>query len=69
MIALLLLGFGIVAIIQIPGLVRKQWWRELNVFLLLWATGLILSILMAAGVKLPEITTIIGDAIAKITGI
>jgi len=64
MSALLLLGFGIVALIQIPGLVRKQWWRELTAFLVLWAAGLILSILLAVGVQLPQVTTIIGKLIS-----
>ena len=66
MIALLLLGFGIVALLQIPGLVRKQWWREFAVFLFLWAAGLILSILMFAGVNLPKVTTIIAKLISGI---
>jgi len=64
MIALLLLGFGIVALIQIPGLVRKQWWIELTAFMVLWTIGLILSILMASGVKLPQVTTIIAKLIS-----
>ncbi len=66
MIALLLIGFGIVALIQIPGLVRKEWWRELTAFLVLWAAGLTLSILMAAGVKLPPVTMIIAKFISGI---
>ncbi len=69
MIALLLLGFGIVALLQIPGLVRKQWWRELIVFTMLWLSGLILSLFLTFGVKLPAVTTIIGNIVSKLFGI
>lgn len=69
MIALVLLGFGVVALIQIPGLVKKQWRRELTVFIILWLGGLILSLLLVLGVNLPKVTTIIGNVILKIFGI
>ena len=69
MIALLLVGFGIVALIQIPGLVNKQWWRELTAFIILWLSGLILSVMLTVGVKLPPVTNIIGDLVSKIFGI
>ncbi|HWP96849.1 MAG TPA: hypothetical protein VN426_08350 [Syntrophomonadaceae bacterium] len=66
MIALLLLGFGIVAFIQIPALVRKQWWRELISFLVLWTTGLLLSILLSMGVHIPPVTVIIGQYLSHL---
>lgn len=69
MIALLLIGFGIVALIQIPGLVRKQWWRELIVFTILWLSGLTLSVMLSLGVKIPEVTMIIGNIVSKMFGI
>ncbi len=69
MIVLLFIGFGIVALIQIPGLVRKSWWRELITFIVLWSAGLILGIMLAAGVKIPHITTIISKFITGMFGI
>jgi len=63
MIGLLLLGFVIVGLIQIPGLVRKQWWWELTVFVILWLSGLILSLLLVLGVNFPKVTTIIVEII------
>jgi len=69
MIALVLMGFGIVALIQIPGLVRKQWWRELICFAFLWFMGLILSVMIAIGIKLPPISTIINKSITGMFGI
>jgi len=69
MIALLLLGFAGIALIQIPSLVHKQWWWELIVFTIFWLSGLILSVLLSLGVKLPPVTTIIGNYISKIFSI
>ena len=66
MIALLLMGFAIVALIQIPGLIKKQWWRELICFTVLWSIGLVLSMMVAIGITLPPISTIIGQYISKI---
>jgi len=68
MIALLLIGFGIVALIQIPGLVRKQWWRELICFAVLWFTGLIFSVMVSMGINLPPISTIINKSITGMFG-
>lgn len=69
MIALLLIGFGIVALIQILGLVRKQWWRELICFTVLWSMGLILSLLISMGITLPPISTIINKSITGMFGL
>ncbi|MDD3364892.1 MAG: hypothetical protein PHZ03_07935 [Syntrophomonas sp.] len=69
MIALLLIGFGIVALTQIPGLVRKQWWRELICFAVLWSMGLILSLMISMGITLPPISTIIGKSLTGMFGI
>jgi hypothetical protein len=69
MIALLLIGFGIVALIQVPGLVRKQWWRELICYTVLWFMGLVFSVMLARGINLPPITTIINDSITRMFGI
>ncbi len=66
MIALLIMGFGIVALIQIPALVQKQWWRELIVFMVLWSAGFILSIMISTGITLPPITMIINKYIIGI---
>ena len=69
MIALLLIGFGIVAIIQIPSLVKKQWWRELICYTALWSIGLVLSIMVAIGIRLPPVSTIINQFINGMFGI
>ena len=69
MIALLLMGFIIVALIQIPSLIKKQWWKELICFTVLWSIGLVLSMMVAIGITLPPISTIIGHYISGIFGI
>jgi len=69
MITLLLIGFGMVALIQVPGLVRKQWWRELICFTVLWFMGLVFSVMVAGGINLPPITTIINDYLTGMFGI
>ncbi|MEN6461890.1 MAG: hypothetical protein ABFC94_11050 [Syntrophomonas sp.] len=68
MIALLILVFAIIALLQVPSLVRKQWWRELITFLVLWLLGLILSILVSLGVKI-QVTSIIWNILTKISGL
>lgn len=69
MIALLLVGFAILALLQIPSLVRKRWWRELICFAVLWFMGLILSIMVSMGINLPPITTIINKFITETFGL
>lgn len=69
MIALLLVGFAILALLQIPSLVRKRWWRELICFAVLWFMCLILSIMVSMGINLPPITTIINKFITETFGL
>lgn len=64
MIILLLIGFGIMAMIQIPSLIQKRWWKELTCFAVLWFVSLVLSIMVLAGITLPPISTIINNFIA-----
>lgn len=68
MIALLVIGFVILAGWQIPYLVRKRWWRELIVFSALWSAGFILSVMLSMGITLPPITTIINKSITGLLG-
>ena len=69
MMALLLIGFGFVALIQIPGLVKKRWWRELICFAVLWSMGFILSVMVSRGINPPPISTIINKSITGMFGI
>lgn len=69
MIALLLIGFAIVAFIQIPSLLKKNWRRELICFTVLWSIGLVLSVMIALGITLPPVSTIITQLITGMFGI
>lgn len=68
MIALLLMGFAVVALWGIPGLVRNRWWKELVVFLVLWSAGIILGILTTIGITLPPLSTLINKTAAGMFG-
>ena len=50
---LVLLIFTAIGLIEIPGLVRQKYWKELAAFLFLLGTGLILIVLIWLGVKIP----------------
>jgi hypothetical protein len=69
MIVLLLIAFAILALLQIPSLVRKRWWRELICFAVLWCMGLISSVMVSIGINLPPISTIINKFITTMFGI
>ena len=69
MIALLFIGFVMLAFWQIPSLIRKRWWRELICFAVFWLVGLTLSLMIAMGITLPPITTFIGNLISRMFGI
>jgi hypothetical protein len=63
MIIMLLGVFLIIALLEVPGLVKKQYWRELIVFGFFLSIGLILSMLLTLGVKFPYITTVLNGFI------
>ncbi len=59
MIVLLMVGFALLALWQIPGLIQKHWRRELICFMVLWFMGFVFSMMISMGIKLPPISTII----------
>ena len=69
MIVLMMIVFAILALLQIPSLVRKRWWRELICFAVLWCMGLIFSVMVSLGITLPPISTIINKFITGMFGI
>ncbi len=50
---LVLMIFAAIGIIEIPGLVKKKYWKELSAFLVLLGLGLMLIVLIWFGVKIP----------------
>ncbi|MEA4902969.1 hypothetical protein [Desulfitobacterium sp.] len=50
----LLLVFALIALLEIPKLIRKKEWPELITFSILLTIGFILSFLQVIGVELPN---------------
>ena len=46
--------FILIALLQIPGLIRQKLWRELAAFSVLLSVGFALSLLLVIGVKIPS---------------
>lgn len=53
---LLLMVFGLIIALEVPGLVRRGMWRELAVFGGLMVVGMTLSIAEVLGIELPTLT-------------
>lgn len=53
-IILVVLAFLIIGYFNVPKLIRAKEWRELTVFLALYAFGMTLSILLIIGVTIPS---------------
>jgi hypothetical protein len=68
-IIIVFLVFAVIAGMDVPGLIQKRYWRELAVYGLILTTGLLLSLMMAWGIKIPPFGTAISDLIKELTGI
>ncbi|HBG15744.1 MAG TPA: hypothetical protein DDW93_03100 [Firmicutes bacterium] len=55
MIFLVILGFGLIVVVEVPSLIRRQYWRELVVFSFFIFVGLLLTVFLTLGVELPYI--------------
>jgi hypothetical protein len=49
---ILLIG-TIISLIEVPPLVKKKWWREIIVYLILLSVGMTLAILISKDVTIP----------------
>lgn len=66
MLIVLFLIFLILALIDVPWLVRKKFWWELAVYSGLMLFALVFSVLMVMEVPLPAVTTELANLIKKI---
>ncbi len=57
MIALILFSFALILVSDIPDLVRVKNWKDTLVFSVIFVTGLVISILLYAGIQLPSPVT------------
>ncbi len=57
MLALIILFFLFVFMLELPKLLRHKLWRDLAVFSALWGMGLAISLLLHFEVRLPYVST------------
>lgn len=69
MIILIFVIFLILALIDLPWLIRGKYWRELAVYSGLMLAALVLSELLVMEVPLPAVTTEIDKFVVKIFGL
>ena len=58
--------FTMIVFFELPGLIRRKYWREVIAFSLLLILGFVLYTLRHFGVKFPSITRILIDLIQPI---
>ncbi|NLY90420.1 MAG: hypothetical protein GX081_02285 [Firmicutes bacterium] len=66
MILLVVGVFLLLFLWEAPGLVAKEYWRELAVFTILLLIGLVFSLLLVGGVELPYIESFWIKVFAKV---
>lgn len=54
MIVLLLVAFAVIAVCELPPLIREKRWRELTAFAVLYVLALALSSMLTLGVTPPS---------------
>ncbi|MGS0745007.1 hypothetical protein ACU70A_03485 [Syntrophomonas erecta subsp. sporosyntropha] len=59
---LVIIAYILICLFEVPGLIRDKYWRDLATFSVFLLSALILSLLMAAGIKLPLIDPILYKA-------
>ena len=48
------LVFGLMAVSEVPGLVKSKLWGELAVFSFFWLLGLVMAVVLMLGGKIPN---------------
>ncbi|MGE4353859.1 MAG: hypothetical protein AB7D36_07240 [Oscillospiraceae bacterium] len=56
MIVFIIPSFIIIALLDLPGLIKNKYWLELGVYLAIFLAALLLSILLSVGIKIPSPT-------------
>ncbi|PAB58216.1 hypothetical protein [Anaeromicrobium sediminis] len=68
MLFLVLIVYGIIGIIEITPLVKKKKKKDLVVYLVLYTSALVLSVLISIGVKIPSPAIPIQKMVESIIG-
>jgi hypothetical protein len=61
-VLLVIIAYFFICLFEVPGLIRDKYWHDLATFSVFLLSALTLSLLMAAGVKLPLIDPILYKA-------
>ena len=61
--ALLLMGFALIALMDLTPMIRRRKWRAVAAFLLLFAVAVTLAVLQTLKVKIPSVMFAWGDLI------
>lgn len=69
MLIVLIATFLGIAALEVPGLISRNLWRELSVFLLIWVMAFALSLLLALNVDLPNLVEVIEFLAKKAAGL
>jgi hypothetical protein len=69
MVLLVVIIFGVIAWLEIPGMVQKKYWRELIVYCALLLPEFVLSLLLTMGVNFPAVSTAIFEMVKSIFGV
>lgn len=54
MMYLVIIIYISIALVQIPSLIKKKYWREVTVFSIFWACAFIFSLLLSLDVTIPS---------------
>ncbi|MDD2586910.1 MAG: hypothetical protein PHT79_12375 [Syntrophomonadaceae bacterium] len=65
-IALIIIAYAIICLIEVPSLVKKGYWRELFIFIAFLLPALTLSLLQGAEVDLPQIVPAINTLMGEL---
>ncbi|MEL7566948.1 MAG: hypothetical protein AAGU27_18980 [Dehalobacterium sp.] len=63
MIFIMIMGFIIAASLEVPGLIKRKWWKELFWYSFFLINGFILTLLLMLGVEFPDISHIITSVV------
>lgn len=63
MIFMMVIGFILAALLEIPGLIKRKWWKELFWYSFFLVSSFVLSLLLMLGVKFPDISQVITNLI------
>jgi len=69
---LALAAFVLITLFEVPGILKRQHYRDLIVFTVLVLTGLVLSMVMLAGISVPspvDALTMLTDYLSEYSGI